>query len=231
MNTRLQYCITVVLLSVTAYGRSLPADDFRSIFDGKSLEGWKVLDMSYWSVRDAITGESTPGHPCTSNQFLVWQGGDVEDFELKLKFRVNGNGGNSGVQFRSVIKENGLAVGYQADIFKSGPYLGGVCDELHTRKGPELLTANGKKTVIDATGNRTATDLVKQAVMKPPGEWNDYHIFAKGHHIILAINGVECSELIDNEKDHFDLRGILGLQLRSGDPMTVQFKDISIRKL
>lgn len=67
---------------------------------GTSLQGWKAPDMSYWSVRDgAITGQSTAAHPCRTNQFIVWQGGDVTDFELKVKFRVTGNGQNSGVQF------------------------------------------------------------------------------------------------------------------------------------
>ena len=36
---------------------------------------------------------------------------------------------------------------------------GGVCDEMHKRKEPELLTAIGKRTVIDAVGKRQATDL------------------------------------------------------------------------
>lgn len=213
------------------FSLQLCAEEFRSIFDGESLKGWKAPNTSYWSVRDgAITAESTKQNPCTSNQFLVWQGGDVADFELKLKFRVTGNGCNSGIQFRSKIKPNGLAVGYQADIFKSGSYLGGVCDELHSRKGPELLTANGKKTVIDASGKRTATSLKAKATLKPFPEWNDYHINAKGQHIILRINGVKCSELIDKEEAHYDLTGILGLQLRSGEPMKVQFKDIYLKQ-
>lgn len=207
------------------------AAEFKPIFDGKSLDGWKGLDASWWSVRDgAITGQSTAEKPCKSNQFIVWQGGELADFELKLKFRVTGNGCNSGVQLRSVFRDDGLAVGYQADIYQDGAYLGGVCDELHTRKGDELLTANGKKTVIDADGRRTATDLGQTAAMKH-GDWNDYHIVAKGQTITLSINGVKCSELTDQEKGHFDLKGSLGLQLRSGDPMTVQFKDILLRKL
>ncbi len=232
MKTRMNLLLSVLFLSIFLPAGTLSAGEFQSIFDGESLKGWKALNMSYWTVRDgAITGESTPDNPCTLNQFLVWQGGDVSDFELKLKFRVTGNGCNSGVQFRSKMKPNGLAVGYQADIFQSGPYLGGVCDELHSRKGPELLTANGKKTVIDASGKRTATDLNVEATMRPQGEWNDYHITAKGQHIILRINGRVCSELIDQEEGHYDLKGILGLQLRSGEPMTVQFKDIFLRQL
>lgn len=223
----------VVLILLTAFGaRSSRAGDFVRLFDGESLSGWKALDMSFWSVRDgAITGQSTPSHPCRTNQFMVWQGGDVADFELKLKFRITGNGCNSGVQFRSVLRPDGLAVGYQADIFQSGPYLGGVCDELHSRKGPELLSANGKTTVIDAAGRRTASKLGPMATMRPAGEWNDYRIIARGQHIILEINGVRSTELTDQEEGHFDLSGFLGLQLRAGEPMTVQFKDIFLKKL
>ena len=221
--------VTLVLL-VSLYS-SVRAEGFRSIFDGESLDGWKAKDMSYWSVEDgAITGMSTKDHPCKLNQFIVWQGGDVADFELKLKFRVSGNGCNSGVQFRSKIKENGTAVGYQADIFQNGSYLGGVCDEQHQRSGPELLTANGFKTVIDMAGNRSSNSLGKKAKFKHDA-WNKYHILAKGQHITLTVNGVKCSELIDREEEHFDLEGILGLQLRSGKPMKVQFKDVMLKRL
>jgi hypothetical protein len=208
------------------------AKDFESIFDGETLSGWRAMDMSYWSVRDgAITGQSTPEHPCTSNQFIVWQGGEVGDFELKLKFRVVGNGCNSGVQFRSKIRPDGLAVGYQADILHAGGYLGGVCDEMHSREGQELLSANGSETVIDESGNRSSTDLGYQVTMRPEGEWNDYHITAKGQQITLRINGRVSTRLTDREEGHYDLAGILALQLRSGDPMTVQFKDIYLRHL
>ncbi|QDT02262.1 hypothetical protein K227x_06350 [Rubripirellula lacrimiformis] len=223
---------SVFLFSMILATGSASAGEFESIFDGETLRGWNAIDMKYWSVRDgAITGESTAEVPCTSNQFIVWQGGDVRDFEVKLKFRAIDNGCNTGVQFRSKINPDGLAIGYQADIYQSGPYLGGVCDEMHSRKGPELLTANGTKTVIDKAGNRTSTDLDSKAKMKPQGEWNEYHVSAKGHHITLRINGQICSELIDNEEGHFDLEGILGLQLRSGKPMTVQFKDIVLKQL
>jgi Domain of Unknown Function (DUF1080) len=228
MKTRLAVTLLTLFLTQLSGGVSR-ADEFESIFDGQTLTGWKAPKMSYWSVRDgAITAESTPENPCTSNQFLVWKD-EVQDFELKLKFRVTGNNCNSGVQFRSKINDDGLAVGYQADILHAGGHLGGVCDELHSRKGHELLTANGKKTVIDEAGKRTETDLGKVATMRPQGEWNDYHISAKGQHIVLSINGEMCSELIDQEQGHFDLEGILALQLKQGEPMIVQFKDIYLK--
>ena len=146
MKTLGHLSLFALLLSIFAPVGTLSAAEFQSIFNGKSLQGWKAVDMSYWSVRDgAITGESTPDNPCTSNQFLVWQGGDVEDFEVKLKFRVTGNGCNSGVQFRSKIRPDGMAVGYQADIYQSGSYLGGVCDEAHSSRWPRIAYRQWKE--------------------------------------------------------------------------------------
>ena len=97
MNLKSTVVPIVLCLFTALTAESVRADEFQKIFDGESLKGWKALNMSYWSVRDgAITGQSTPENPCKANQFMAWQGGDVADFELKLKFRVKGNGGNSG---------------------------------------------------------------------------------------------------------------------------------------
>ena len=104
---------------------SADTDGFQPIFDGKTLQGWSAPNLSYWSVEDgAITAKSTEENPCHANQFLVWQGGEVADFELKLQFRLENNKGNSGVQFRSKIDERGRGVGYQADILPQGPWCG-----------------------------------------------------------------------------------------------------------
>ncbi len=204
-------------------------DDFKIIFDGKSLDGWQAPNMSYWSVTDgAITAQSTEDNPCASNQFLVWQGGDVADFELKLKFRLTDNKGNSGIQFRSKISPDGSGIGYQADILPGGEWCGALCDEYTGRD--TLLAVNGQKTIIDEDGKRTSSRLGDPIQLKPAGEWNDYHIIARGKHMILIVNGVKTAEVIDNEIGHYDLTGILALQLRSGPPMQVQFKDIRLKQ-
>ncbi len=84
MKERSSYTMCILLLFTLLNPLLAGEDDgFKSIFDGKTLEGWKAPDMSYWTVQDgAITAQSTESNPCNSNQFLVWQGGDVADFEL-----------------------------------------------------------------------------------------------------------------------------------------------------
>ena len=203
---------------------------FKSIFDGKTLEGWKAKEMGFWTVEDgAITAESSEARPCTMNQFLVWQGGDVADFELKAKFRLAKNEGNSGIQFRSRIDDKLGGVGYQADILPGGPWCGALADE-YTGREP-LMVPNGHKTIVDPDGKRTVTKIAEPSQLKPAGEWNEYHIIAKGHEITLKINGQVTAEFIDHDRKEFDSSGILALQLRSGPPMKVQFKDILLKTL
>ncbi len=226
--------LSVWLCYVSAFSGILgaaPADDeFVAVFDGKTLDGWKAKDMSYWSIEDgAITAESSKEHPCEANQFLVWQGGDVADFELKAQFRLAGNQGNSGIQFRSRIDDKLGGVGYQADILPGGPWCGALADE-YTGREP-LMVPNGHKTVVDAGGRRTVSKIGEPVTLKPAGEWNEYHIIARGHQITLKVNGKVSAEFVDNDATKFLASGILALQLRSGDPMKVQFKDIQLKRI
>ncbi len=63
-------------------------EGFKSIFDGKSLNGWRG-DESLWRVENgAIVGETTDEKKLVANQFLVWDQGEVDDFVLKTKFRI-----------------------------------------------------------------------------------------------------------------------------------------------
>jgi hypothetical protein len=74
-----------------------------SLFDGKSLTGWS--GDSNWKVEDgAITIESTCEKP-TGTIYLVWQGGEASDFELKLRMKGTGQI-NGGVQYRGWIAPN-----------------------------------------------------------------------------------------------------------------------------
>src|SRR5881628_3350733 len=71
-----------------------------SLFDGKTLNGWSG-DRN-WKVEDgAIVIESTCEQP-TGTVYLVWQGGEAADFELKLEMKGTGNI-NGGVQYRGWI--------------------------------------------------------------------------------------------------------------------------------
>jgi hypothetical protein len=208
------------------------ADGFRPIFDGETLDGWKAPDLTYFSVRDgAITGETSKEHNPPHNQFIVWTGGTVKDFDLKFKFRIFGPKANSGMQFRGTVKDKGLVHGYQADIAMTGPYLGGIWDEYGPRSS---LAARGQRVVIDEDGKKAvetlgdAAEIVKGVHLQ---EWTDYRITARGSKITLAINGRTTAELDDRERGKAAAEGVLGMPIIPGEPMTVQYKDILLKEL
>jgi len=220
------------LFGLIANGALAEEAGFKPIFDGKTLNGFKAPNMSYWSVQDgAITARSTQQNPVKTNQFLVWQLGELDDFELKLKYRISGTqSANSGVQIRSRVEEDGHAIGYQADIVLTGRYAGALYDE----RGRGKLALRGQKTIIGTGGSKTSTSLGDSdslfANIKKDG-WNEYHIIARSEHIILKLNGKVSAEVIDNDRKQRELSGVLALQLHTGPPMTVQFKDIHLKRL
>jgi hypothetical protein len=180
------------------------------MFDGKTLNGWKVVnskDTSLWSVEQGAITCHNRGKLIVSNSFLQ-SAKEYQNFEFRCLFRLSGDSGfiNSGIQYRSNVKKNGEVVGYQADI--GNGYWGDLYDE-HRRgtlvKGdssilPQLLFDDG---------------------------WNSYIIRVKDNFHELYINGIKTVEY--NEKDPaIPSKGIIALQIHGGGIAKVEFKDIFI---
>ena len=221
------------LLALLALASTAFAED-KNLFNGKDLTGWKGLD--FWSVEDGcITGRTTKEKPTKGNTFLVWQGGEVGDFEFTFKYKIVG--GNSGVQYRSkLVDEKGYVVaGYQAD-FEAGKTYSGI---LYEEKGRGILAQRGQKTVIKegAAPNKPKVEVAGevgksaeiQAKIKSE-DWNDYRIVAKGGHLQHFINGVPTVDVTD-ETAVGAKKGILALQLHAGPAMVVQFKDLVLKEI
>lgn len=117
-------------------------DVFRPIFDGKSLAGWDG-DPAHWYVENGnLVGKVTPTTLLKTNTFLIWQGGQPGDFELKLEFRI-AEAGNSGINYRSERLDTiPFALrGYQADIDGKNSYTGQNYEE---RKRATLAYRGGE---------------------------------------------------------------------------------------
>lgn len=219
--------------------RSIPGSEpapglpgFVSLFNGRDLSGWNG-DAQIWSVRDgAITGQSTPQVGVKENTFLLWKD-EVEDFELRLKFKLEG--GNSGIYYRASKRPPGQTkgealVGPQADFSADGRWTGVLMEytlrEVLAERGQQvLISTNGQKEVVGTLGSAD-----KLLGMVRTNDWNDYQIEAKGGHVSLKINGTPMSELDDRDPKR-PVRGWLGLQVHTGPPMRVQFKDIYLKRL
>lgn len=225
------FWLMTAAVALPAQSVSAADDKWEPIFDGKTLKNWDG-NPAFWSVKDgAITGRTTKENPTKGNTFVIWRGGEVGDFELKLQYKIVG--GNSGIQYRSFEpdskKQKWVVGGYQADIDSGTTYSGINYGE---RTGRGILAGRGTHTSYDAAGKKTEERFGNSKELQGKiknEEWNDYHIVAKGNNCVHTINGVKMSELTDNDKRALK-KGILALQLHAGPPMVVQFRNIILKR-
>ena len=206
---------------------TLRADDFKPLFDGKSLAGWTQHGgKAKYTIEDgAIVGRSVPN---TQNSFLCTDK-EYGDFILELEFKVHPEL-NSGVQIRSQVfdAEKEIDVegkakkipadrvhGYQVEIDPSDrSYSGAIYDE--ARRGRFLQ---------DLANNEAARKAFKQ------GEWNKFRIECRGDSIKTWINDVPAVDL----KDGVTAKGVIALQVhgvgKREDPLDVHWRNIRIQEL
>lgn len=161
------------------------------------------------------------------NEFLIWRGGVVRNFELRAKVKCSAS--NSGIQYRSQeLPAVGKWVvgGYQCDIHPNAPYNGMVYDE----RGRGIIVQNGQHVVIDDKGAKWLSsehDPIKVDVT----QWHDYVIIAQGNRLIHKINGKVTIELVDHDAKDRELEGLLAFQVHKGPAMVVQIKDVMLKEL
>lgn len=247
------FCVTLLVLLIAGCKTSKSSGNnngFVEIFDGKTLNGWEG-DPVYWRVEDGnLVGEITPATVVKRNTFIIWRGGTVANFELKVQYRIT-KGGNSGVNYRSEeLSDLKYAMrGYQGDIdaYDGKPYTGMNYEE----RGRTTLAKRGQKVVLPpvpagdslnahiknnawtasiVTGSLGNEDSLK-ALIKEPGEWNDYHIIARGNHLQHYLNGVLVCDVTDNDAAHAKMSGLVGVQVHVGPPMKVEYRHFMIKNL
>jgi Domain of Unknown Function (DUF1080) len=206
---------------------------FTPIFDGKSLQGWDC-DPDFWRVEGGVmTGETRADHQPKQNIFCIWKAGSPADFELKLQYRLTGETGNSGVQYRSVELPDvakWVMKGYQADIDGRETYTGQVYEErgrgFLALRGQMSYVPNGKKVgSIGTTGDGAELKSVIKS-----GDWNELHIIARGNTLLQAINGRVMSVVIDDDEANRKLSGEIGIQLHvTPNAMKIEARNIRLK--
>ena len=220
-------CVAAVVLAM-AVAPAADDEGFVALFDGKTLEGWNG-DARFWRVDDgAIVGQTTPENPTQGNTFLTWEKGEPADFELRLEYRIDSDWANSGIQVRSRRINAHRVGGYQPDIAHEG-WITGI---MYEEAGRGILARRGEKVVIDSEGQRQAERFADENELGKhirSGEWNDYHVIAKGNRIVTKINGVTMHALID-DAPQARAGGVIAFQLHAGPPMTIRFRNIRLRE-
>lgn len=219
------------LLAVPVWGQGVP--EFQPILAAGSLAGWDC-DPDFWRVENGVMiGETTATHQPKQNIFCIWKGGSPADFELKMEYKLTGETGNSGVQYRSVEMPEvakWVLKGYQADIDGKEQYTGQIYEEraraFLALRGQIAYVSDGKKAAaIGSTGN--GAEL--KAVIKS-GDWNEIHIIARGNTIIQLINGRVMSVLIDDDSANRKMDGEIGIQLhKTAAAMKIETRNIRLK--
>ncbi|GIW78649.1 MAG: hypothetical protein KatS3mg105_0456 [Gemmatales bacterium] len=207
--------------------RPKPPKGFQAIFNGKDLTGWKG-SSKYWKVEDGcLTG--TADGTLKYNRFIVWKGGTVKNFELRVKVKVS-PGGNSGLQYRSTERPDlgeSVVVGYQCDIVSRRADYDGM---LYEERGRRILAHTGEKVIIDEKGQPWVVGEFPLKKFKP-GEWHEYRVLVEGNRHRHWIDGHPTVDVIDLDETNRKLEGVLGVQVHVGPPMKIQFKDFFLKKL
>lgn len=219
---------------------------WKSMFDGSTLSGWKG-PMDLWRVEDgAIVSSSSAAHP-NGSAYLLWGGGDLKNFEFKAEIKLEGEGGNTGVQFRAQMlgitdKKNSEweSFGYQADYDYPNVQTGALiecCLGPHRGPSPRPFKAS-MGTVVRATAESDRPSLI--AIFGDPdelkksihtGDWNQLHLIVRGTTMIYILNGRLMSVFLDDNPSRYMDHGALLLQLEGRGDIKVSFRDIWLKPL
>ena len=214
--------------------------DMQSLFNGRDLSGWDC-DPRLWTVKDGVIhGETTPENVAQGNTFLIWQGGTVKDFDLRLSFRCNATN-NSGIQYRSKhitdksARNKWVVRGYQHEIrnehklpntpsfiYDEGGKRGRIC-----QVGEKVVWgADGKRQLVETFLDQAAFDKLMKI-----DDWNEVAIIAQGNHVRHYLNGQLVVDFTDNEPNLALREGVLALQLHAGKPMWAEYRNIRLAVL
>jgi hypothetical protein len=231
--------------AAAARGEPAPTGRGRGGFGGgpqpSLFQDWDG-DPKFWRAENGmIVGESTPDKVVGPNSFLIWKGATPGDFELKVEIRMNST--NSGIQYRSkMIPPNegqpanspGHAWrlgGYQMDLDFANQYPG----QLYEEGARGFLAERGTITYISRDGTKGQIGSLESAetlkALYKPGEWNQFHLIARGNTLIHIVNGHVTAICVDDDVKGRSMAGLIGFQIHSGPPMKLEIRNVAIKLL
>ena len=206
-----------------------PVAEFVPLFNGHDFTGWDG-DPMIWSVQDGIITASGGTSKDKRPMALFWRGGTLEDFELRLSFKIRS--GNSGIYYRAKQLLSHEVGGYQFEI--SGPATGLLIESGpdRNRRQPSQLGSvtivNSKDRLTPLGSTMSGTQDVRR-VFRPSG-WNEVFISVQSNHIVHVLNG----QTVVDTTDEFPKRprsGTVALEVYGTVPTVVQFRDIRLKRL
>ena len=212
----MNYLILLLLSAVLMATVGTDEKGFVPLFDGKSLNGWKL-----------VNGHG-PGYVVKDNTIVCpLDGGgnlyiekEYANFVFRFEFKSE-PGGNNGVGIRAPYEGDAAYQGMEIQILDDG----------HEKYKGKIKSEQHHGSVYDVIPARTG-------FLKPAGEWNSEEIMANGSRIKVTLNGViildaDLNMVQEPEvlKKHPGLRNKTGHIGFLGHGSLVEFRNIRIKQL
>lgn len=201
--------LLLLLLGVAAFGA-----DWKPLFNGKDLDGWKMTGPGAFKVEDGML--KTEG----GMGLLYYTRQPFGNTAVRVVFKTTSPRSNSGVFIRMPEQPAdpwyGVHNGYEVQIDAAG-------DEWHT------------------TGSIYSLSKVSKKLQRPVGEWNTMEIVLQGQETKIFLNGELVNDFrgdqqVPPRKQHYEpMRGprpdtgYIGLQNHDANS-TVYFKEVSVKQ-
>ncbi len=191
---------------------------FTPLFDGKTLNGWTLLNKNP-KDRGYIVENGSIVCPLDGGGNLLTEK-DYANFVLRFEFKME-PGGNNGIGIRAPLS---------GDIAYSGMEIQ-VLDHGHEKYKGKIKPAQFHGSVYDVIA-------AKDEGLKPAGQWNSEEIAANGSKIKVTLNGkvildADLSSVTDEaiHKKHPGLRRTTGRIGFLGHHSLVEFRNIRVKEL
>jgi hypothetical protein len=196
------------------------SEEWKQLFNGKNLTGWKHVGPGQMTVSDGLI--QTHG----GMGLLYWTGGKVGNCVMRVVFKMRDKNDNSGVYIRIPIepREAWMPVHYGYEVQIDNEPEKSNEDDYH------------------ATGTLYSLNKAMARPGKPGPEWNTMEITLEGERTTVLVNGVKVTDFKEGmavPPRKFDFEpllgprpdmGYFGLQNHSDNDI-VFFKEVAIKPL
>jgi len=212
--------LLMALIFLSANITLAQSSEWKQLFDGKDLVGWKHVGPGEMTVEDGLI--RTHG----GMGLLYWTGGKLGDCVIRVVYKMRDHNDNSGVFIRIPMepREEWMPVHYGYEVQIDNEPEKSNEDEYH----------------VTGTLYSLTKPLAKPG--KPGPEWNTMEITLDGPRTIVVLNGAKVTDYVEGQpvperKFNFEPQrgprsndGYIGLQNHS-DNDVVFFKEVAMKPL
>jgi hypothetical protein len=164
-------------------------DGFQPLFDGTSKAGWRLAGAGDFKVVEGAL-EAVPD--ASGELGLLWHCEPApRDFALKLEWRLGQRNDNSGVHIRfpdpgsrGYLNQAWVAVDYGFEV------------QIDEYGWPDRAGKHKTGAIYDQEGQ-----TLSQTAAKPPGEWNQFEIRARGQDYTVLLNGQQVCRFRNRDRE------------------------------